>query len=84
MLRSDDVRIEKCARCAGSGHVVGTSQWQVPVSAWADSPEAMEREPLLKLLKPRMCDACNGSGTMVFTDAPRVKRSRYQAMLIGA
>lgn len=81
MLRSDEVRIEKCAHCNGSGRVVGTSRWEVPVSAFADSPEAMEREPLLRLFKPHMCDICNGAGTVVFTDAPRVKRSRYAAFL---
>lgn len=81
MGRSDEVRIEKCTRCRGSGRVIGNSQWEVPVSAWADSPDAMEREPLLRLLKPRMCDVCNGAGTNVFTDAPRVRRSRYAAFL---
>jgi len=81
MLRSDEVRIEKCEHCGGSGYVVGNSQWEVPVSAWADSPRDMATEPLLRLLKPRVCDACNGAGTVMYTDAPRVKRSRYADLL---
>lgn len=69
--------IRKCSHCDGSGHVVGMSTWEIPVSDWAGP----EHDAVERMMRMHVCDRCNGTGTLITSTERRKPRGRYTTLL---